>query len=102
MNNVIRPYTLHAIGAAVAMMFAINAYAQQPQLPPPDNTDPVALAIMKGFPPPPEKVVSLGNLLKYPNSRWGFHHIRELGPTANVWHGKAAAAPLPLAPRQLG
>lgn len=102
MNNSLRTFGLHAISAAAAMMIAVTSFAQQPQLPPPESTDPVALEIMKGFPPPPEKIVSLGNLLKYPNSRWGFQHIRELGPTANVWRGKAAVSPLPQAAHQLG
>ncbi len=101
MKNLICYSRLHAIGAAAAMMLTLSAQAQQPQLPPPEKTDPVALEIMKGFPPPPDKVVTLANLLKYPNGRWGFHHIRELGPTANVWRGTAAPSALPVAKRQM-
>lgn len=92
-------FTLHAASAAVAVLFAAASIAQE--LPAPDTTDPVALEIMKGFPPPPQKIVTLGSLLKYPNGRWGFHHIRELGPTASVWRGKTAVAPLPLAKKQI-
>jgi CubicO group peptidase (beta-lactamase class C family) len=92
---------IHAVTLAAAMLTAFPSVAQERTLPPPENTDPVALEIMKGFPPPTEKTVTLGNLLKYPNSRWGFQHIRELGPTANVWHGRAAVSPLPLAEQQI-
>jgi CubicO group peptidase (beta-lactamase class C family) len=46
-------------------------------------------------------VVQLGNLLRHPNGRWGFHHLRELGPTTQVWRGAAAAAPLLAEPRAL-
>lgn len=101
MNKSIRAFRLHAAGAVIAALLALPSGAQELKLPPPEQTDPVALGIMKGFPPPPEKIVTLGNLLKYPNSRWGFQHIRELGPTANVWRGKAAASPLPEAARPL-
>ncbi|MES2536023.1 MAG: serine hydrolase [Pseudomonadota bacterium] len=97
-----RTFSRHAIGAAVAMQIAFPSTAQERALPPPENTDPVALEIMKGFPPPPEKIVTLGNLLKFPNGRWGFQHIRELGPTATVWRGKAPVSPLPQAVRQIG
>ncbi len=102
MNNSIRAFSLRAIGAGVAMLIATSSTAQVPQLPPPENTDPVALEIMKGFPPQSEKIVTLGNLLKYPNGRWGFHHIRELGPTVSVWRGKAPVSPLPQGARQIG
>lgn len=101
MNKSIRAFSRHAIGTAVAMLIVLPSAAQERPLPPPENTDPVALEIMKGFPPPPDKIVNLGNLLKYPNGRWGFHHIRELGPTASVWHGKGPVSPLPEASRQM-
>lgn len=102
MKKSIRAFRLHAAGAAIAVLLAIPSTAQERKLPPPEQTDPVALTIMKGFPPPPEKIVTLENLLKYPNSRWGFQHIRELGPTANVWRGNTTATPLPEAVRQIG
>jgi CubicO group peptidase (beta-lactamase class C family) len=102
MNKSIRAFSLYAAGATIAMLLAAHSTAQERKLPPPEQTDPVTLAIMKGFPPPQEKIVTLGNLLKYPNSRWGFQHIRELGPTAAVWRGKMAVSPLPEAARQIG
>lgn len=66
-----------------------------PALPPPDATDPVKLGIMQGMPAPAEKRVTLASVLKYPNSRWAFHHMRELGPTINVSRGEGPATPLP-------
>jgi len=70
-------------------------------LPPPERTDPVTLGLMQGFPPPPDKVVTLANTLKFPNGRWAFHHLRALGPTANVARGALPPSALPSAPRPL-
>lgn len=91
-----------AIAAATAYFLTAGCEAQpRPQLPPPEATDPVALKLMEGFPPPPEKTVRLTNVLQFPNARWAFHHMRELGPTATVWHGPANPSPLAQAPREL-
>jgi hypothetical protein len=88
--------SLRDIAAAVAFIVSTSAGIAQPALPSPEATDPVKLEVMQGFPPPPEKVVRLGSLLKFPNGRWGFHHLRELGPTAQVWRGDDKTA----APRE--
>jgi CubicO group peptidase (beta-lactamase class C family) len=90
-----------ALGCAILSLAAAAAHSQAPLLPPPDTTDPVALGIMQGFPPAPDKTVRLGSVLKYPNARWALHHMRELGPTAAVWRGGAGASALPAAPRAL-
>ena len=76
---------------------AVTAMAQdaKPQLPPPHETDPVVLGLMQGFPPPPDKIVTLANTLKYPNGRWAFQHLRELGPTVDVWRGTEPPSTLP-------
>lgn len=79
--------TVLALAAGVAM-------AQAPQLPPAEATDPVKLETMKGFPPQADKVVRLGNVLRFPNQRWAFHHMRQLGPTAQVWRGDGPASAL--------
>ena len=65
------------------------------------STDPVALSVMRGFPPPAEKTVwaSDGSGWRFPNTRWSFSHQRELGPSAVVRRGPAAAAALPYALR---
>ena len=77
-----------AIFLAVALLLgASTVLAQAPQPPPPEATDPVKLELMQGFPPPADKTVRLSTVLKFPNGRWAFHHMRELGPTAQVWRG---------------
>jgi CubicO group peptidase (beta-lactamase class C family) len=84
-------------------MISVGAAAQaQPQLPPPEKTDPVGQQLMQGFPPPPDKVVTLGSVLRVPaNSRWANHHLRELGPTVAVWRGAGGPSPLKSAPRDI-
>jgi CubicO group peptidase (beta-lactamase class C family) len=93
--------TLSLVSLAAVMSVGSTAQAQSPTLPSPESTNPVTLELMKGFPPPPDKVVRLGTILKYPNARWAFHNLRELGPTAAVWRGAGAASPLLAAPREL-
>ncbi len=90
-------------GALVGGMLAIAtaAEAQGPRLPPAENTDPVELGIMQGFPPAPDKIVTLQSALKFPNNRWGWHNIRQLGPTVAVWRGRGGASPLPAASADL-
>lgn len=61
------------------------------------ESDPVALGIMQGFPPPPDKRVGKANGMQFPNLRWGFRHARERNPTACVRRGPAAV-PLPQGP----
>ncbi|WP_343624754.1 MULTISPECIES: serine hydrolase domain-containing protein [Roseateles] len=91
-----------ATSAILALALTSGCEAQpKPQLPPPEATDPVALQLMQGFPPAPEKTVRLANVLQFPNARWAFHHMRELGPTAAVWHGPGSPTPLAQAPRDL-
>lgn len=71
----------------------------QTSLPDPASTDPQALKWMQGFPPPADKLVMVanGSSYQFPRTRWSFSHGRELGPTANVWHGESTASQLPRA-----
>ena len=73
------------------------------KLPSAAQTDPVANSVMQGFPPPADKTVRFndGSSGKFPGTRWAFSHIRELGPTANVWRGEGPVAQLPRAERDL-
>jgi CubicO group peptidase (beta-lactamase class C family) len=90
---------------AVASAFLVNAsasFAQAPQFPPPEATDPVKLELMKGFPPAPDKTVRLSTVLKFPNGRWAFHHMRELGPTAQVWRGDDKPSVVREMPQEMG
>lgn len=65
----------------------------RPAAPPPPPTaaqsDPKANGIMRGSPPPPDKVVRFndGSSSRFPGTRWAFSHIRELVPTAIVSRG---------------
>jgi len=61
------------------------------------NSDPVARGLMQGFPPPPDRRVTMQGDLSgssFPQTRWAFSHQRELKPTANIRRGHA----LPSAP----
>ena len=87
--------------ACTLLSAALPIRAQAPQLPPPESTNPVTLQLMQGSPPPPDKIVRLANILKYPNVRWAAQHLRELGPTATIWRGALASSTLPAAPRTL-
>ncbi len=64
-------------------------------------TDPKALGVMVGFPPPLERTIRFadGSSWRFPNSRWSFCHQRELGPSAGIRRGAGPAAPLPYALR---
>ena len=50
-------------------------------------------ALMAGFPPPHESVVSLENWQEPPFNRWSFQHLREIVPTQRIARG-ARAKPL--------
>jgi len=64
-------------------------------------TDPKALGLMQGFPPAPEKRLTLndGSNLQFPKSRWGLSHVRQTGPSVNIRRGPSAASALPRAER---
>ncbi|MES2360742.1 MAG: serine hydrolase [Pseudomonadota bacterium] len=89
--------SLSVLAGAVALLGSNTGFAQ-PKLPPPEATDPVARGVMVGTPPPVEKRVTLGTVLSYPNGRWAFHHMRELGPTLTVSRGAQAPGSLTAAP----
>ena len=54
--------------------------------------------IMQGFPPPPDKRVTLENWDRPPYNRWSFQHVREILPTVAVARGASVWA-LPEAAR---
>lgn len=43
--------------------------------------------LMQGFPPPPEKRVSIDNWTKEPYSSWSFFHVSKLLPTESISRG---------------
>lgn len=77
---------------------ALNAHAEAPT--PPALPDPASvridqLQLMEGFPPPADKRVTVANLRQYPNSRWAFHHMRELFPSRLIDRGTGPVSVLP-------
>ena len=91
--------------AAVFALLAVNTTISQAQAPasPPDPaaTSVEAMGWMKGFPPPPDRLITFDDPAGgvFPRTRWSFSHVRETVPTANVWRGSGAPSPLPAAPR---
>lgn len=77
------------------------ALGQMPTFPDAAATDPVALGIMKGSPPPADKVVRFadGSAYKFPNTRWSFSNFRQMVPTSGVSRGTGAASVLSRAER---
>ncbi len=57
--------------------------------------------IMRDFPPPPEKTVTLENWRQPPFNRWAFQHVSELVPSAPIWRGAGPTLPLPRATQNL-
>src|SRR5437764_75821 len=58
--------------------------------------------LMQGFPPGEAVQVTLANWRSAPFSRWAFHHVREIVPSAEIAHDPATIAALPEAPGDLG
>ena len=56
-----------------------------------------AQTLMKGFPPPPEQRVTLGNWRKPPFNKWSFGHVREIVPSAEISNNPQIVRKLPSA-----
>jgi CubicO group peptidase (beta-lactamase class C family) len=67
--------------------------------PPPTS---VELGLMRGAPPPPERLVTSDNWIEGPFNRWGFTHVRELARTARIARGDGPVLQLPYDLRDLG
>lgn len=61
-----------------------------------EESDPVKLGWMKGFPPAPDRLVSQpeSDFFSFPKLRWTVCHIRELMPTKRVSRGLQPPMPL--------
>jgi CubicO group peptidase (beta-lactamase class C family) len=57
--------------------------------------------LMQGYPAPPERRVSLENMLIPPYNRWAFQHMRELLPTREISRGHGPVSVLVETPRSL-
>ena len=64
-------------------------------------SDPVTLGWMVGSPPPPDKLVQWANgtFYSFPRLRWTFSHMRQMGPTTQIWRGDGNVNKLPRAER---
>ena len=51
---------------------------------------------MHGFPPRPERQVTLANWRTSPFNRWAFHHVREILPSADIAHDPSNVRELPV------
>lgn len=97
---------LRGIGAGLLFFTVATAGAQTPAAAPAPAPvlDPALL--MKGFPPPPEYRIHIGNWQRWPQKIWSFQHTRELFPTRRlapegpVW--KLPVAKVPLDDLQVG
>ncbi|MGL1604176.1 hypothetical protein ACSTI6_23850, partial [Vibrio parahaemolyticus] len=56
-------------------------------------------SLMQGFPPSPETQVTLANWRSPPFARWGFQHVREIVPTADIANAPDDVWRLPSGPR---
>lgn len=91
------------LSASLALLFSAGlSFAQVPSFPDAAATDPVKLGIMKGSPPPADKVVRWadGSAYKFPNTRWSFSNFRQIVPTSVVARGSGPVSVLPAALRQ--
>ena len=61
----------------------------------------VELGLMRGAPPPPERLVTPDNWIEGPYNRWGFLHVREVARTARISRGDGPVRPLEHAPLDL-
>jgi CubicO group peptidase (beta-lactamase class C family) len=58
-------------------------------------------ALMDGFPPGPDRLVTLSNWRKAPFSAWGFRNVRRLIPTANI-AASGRSVPLEMSLEEIG
>ena len=81
--------------SALTGLACLAAYAQAPQLPPPDSVLLDKLGYMASFPPLPDKQVDQSNRIKYPQMTWALQNTRQLLPTHNIRRGAKAPSELP-------
>lgn len=82
--------------AALVTISAASGAQAASDFPDAAASDPNALGLMQGFPPPADKRVMQpdSNFFSFPKLRWTVCHIRELMPTKQVSRGLGAPAPL--------
>jgi CubicO group peptidase (beta-lactamase class C family) len=81
------PFYIRTIIGIGVTLLSVSAWAQ--------NTEPTAeeLGIMKGFPPPKDKMVDATNWTMYPLNRWGFQNVQRFLPTAMLSESHGGVVP---------
>lgn len=84
------------IGGFFLLAVSVSASAQIGNALSAEESDPVILGWMTGFPPPAEKLIMQpeSDFFSFPKLRWSVCHIRELMPTKQVSRGIGASIPL--------
>jgi len=84
------------MGLAVSLGSLMQADAQSGNYLTAEESNPKTLGWMKGFPPPPDKLIMQPetDYFSFPKLRWTVCHIRELLPTKQVSRGIGAPVPL--------
>ncbi len=86
-----------AIALAITASTLMNASAQTANPPlSAAESDPKVMGWMQGFPPPPDKVLSVadGSFFQFPAMRYSVNHMREFLPTTVVSRGNKQQIPL--------
>jgi hypothetical protein len=60
------------------------------------------IRLMHGFPPSADRQVTLANWRQAPFSRWAFHHVRELVPSAEIVNDPADVHEWPIDRVEIG
>lgn len=87
----------YSIALSFKLLFLIcfNLQAQQKnEFPTAENSDPIKLGFMQGFPPPQDKILRFddGSFFAFPGLRWSVAHMRQFMPTTNVSKGLKASS----------
>lgn len=91
-------FKIHALVILCFMSITLSAQVKNDYLSA-EESDPVKMGWMKGFPPPTDKILSAadGSFFNFPALRWSVVHMRQLMPTVEVSRGLKAPQPLPYA-----
>ncbi len=86
--------TLSAV--AIAASAVIAPVPAHPDVLSAQESDPVAMGWMQGFPPPPDRLITQpdANYFSFPKLRWSVCHLREFLPTEEISRGLGAPVPL--------
>jgi CubicO group peptidase (beta-lactamase class C family) len=99
MSSSIHHFLVVLMGLAVSFGSLMQADAQSGNRLTAEESNPKTLGWMKGFPPPPDKLIMQPetDYFSFPKLRWTVCHIRELLPTKQVSRGIGAPVPLKFA-----